>query len=210
MKIEIIENEQTPELLFIENVDKWIDENSELIKTYFEFVKDKKHAIGLAANQALIDGKRCVERFFLEKDVHNNTWDIIINPKIIETLGFAEGRIEGCLTWPNKDIVAYRYRRIKVSYYTVDGEYREETITKFRSHVWQHEINHLDGIEEKVVKPGTVWFNDRKIQRNELCPCKSGKKYKKCCQPYEINDYILPRTQISPEFMEMVGKIKKE
>lgn len=25
--------------------------------------------------------------------------------------------------------------------------------------------------------------NERKIQRNELCPCQSGKKYKKCCMP---------------------------
>ena len=25
--------------------------------------------------------------------------------------------------------------------------------------------------------------SQRKIQRNELCPCQSGKKYKKCCMP---------------------------
>jgi hypothetical protein len=32
-----------------------------------------------------------------------------------------------------------------------------------------------------VVKPGA--FKPRKIGRNELCPCGSGKKFKKCCMP---------------------------
>ena len=210
MKIEIIANEQTPKLPLISDVNKWIEEKKELIQSYFEFVKTQTYAIGLAANQASVDGERCMERFFLEKDVKTNEWSIKINPQLIESYGFAEGRVEGCLTWQKKDVIAYRHRRIKVGYYTIEGEYKEELITKFTSHVWQHELNHLDGIEEKVVEPGSVWFTDIKIQRNELCPCGSGLKYKKCCAPFEVNDYTLPRTQVSKEFMEAMDKIKKE
>ena len=210
MKLTIIADEQTPKVPFIEDVKTWVKENDELIKTYFEFVETQFHAIGLAANQASIDGERCMERFFMEKNVKTREWDIIINPKVIETLGFAEGRVEGCLTWQSKDIIAYRYRRVKVGYYNTLGEYKEEIITKFRSHVWQHELNHLDGVEERVEVPDSVWFTDKKISRNELCPCGSELKYKKCCQPFEIDDYKLPRTRISPEFMEVMDKIKKE
>jgi len=200
MKIEIIPNEQTPSVPFIKNVDKWIGEHKELIESCLNFIKNKDHAIGLAANQASVDGERCMERFFLEKDVHTKEWEVIINPKIVENLGFAEGCVEGCLTWQEKDVIAYRYRRIKVDYYTIGGEYKEETIIQFRSHVWQHELGHLDGVEERVETPGSVWFTNRELQRNELCPCGSGKKYKKCCLPFEITDYSLPRSLMSPEY----------
>lgn len=211
MKIEIIENEQTPELKFIDkDIKVWVKDNKELIDSYFEFVKTQDHAIGLASNQVSVDGERCTERFFMKKDLKTKEWSIIINPKVIETIGLKEGRVEGCLTWKYKDVIAYRYRRIKVGYYTSDGEYHEELVTKFSAHIWQHELNHLDGIEEKVVEPGSVWFTDRKIQRNEECPCGSGKKYKKCCSPFEVTDYTLPRSQVTPTFMEAIAKVEKE
>jgi peptide deformylase len=195
MIIDIIPNEQTPMLPFIENVPEWINTHKELIDAFFEFVKYKDHAIGLAANQASVDGQRCMERFFIKKDVKTKEWSIIINPKIIEYVGLKEGRVEGCLTWQRRDVIAFRYRRVKVGYYTIEGKYHEELVTKFPAHVWQHEINHLDGIPERIEVPGTVWFTDNKIQRNDVCPCGSGKKYKKCCEPYEIDDYVLPRSR---------------
>jgi len=46
----------------------------------------------------------------------------------------------------------------------------------------QHEIDHLNGItihdRENKSKP---IISEKKIGRNDPCPCGSGKKYKKCC-----------------------------
>ena len=41
--------------------------------------------------------------------------------------------------------------------------------------------NHVK--QKKTVKKKIAPGDGRKIGRNELCPCGSGKKYKKCCQP---------------------------
>ena len=195
MNIQLILNEQTPSVAFIKNVKEWINNNQELINSFYEFIKTKPYAIGLASNQVSVNGERCKSRFFLKKNLFTNEWTIIVNPKIIKTIGLKEGRVEGCLTWPNKDVIAYRYRRIEVEYYNDKGEYKKELITKFNAHIWQHEINHLDGIEERVVEPATVWFTNNKINRNDKCPCGSGLKYKKCCGLYEIDDYVLQRTR---------------
>lgn len=43
----------------------------------------------------------------------------------------------------------------------------------------EHAIKPLIAHQEKVAKSGKK--KKRKIGRNELCPCRSGKKYKKCC-----------------------------
>ena len=45
----------------------------------------------------------------------------------------------------------------------------------------QHEIDHLNGIVCMDRKVNTTIVVDKKIGRNEPCPCESGKKYKKCC-----------------------------
>ena len=45
----------------------------------------------------------------------------------------------------------------------------------------QHEIDHLNGIVCMDRKVNITIVADKKIGRNEPCPCESGKKYKKCC-----------------------------
>ena len=46
----------------------------------------------------------------------------------------------------------------------------------------QHEIDHLNGIVCMDRKVETSYKRtEKKVGRNEPCPCGSGKKYKKCC-----------------------------
>ena len=47
---------------------------------------------------------------------------------------------------------------------------------------------------------------NRRIGRNDLCPCGSGKKYKKCCLRNDKSDYIEGATWIDEEGMHLVGK----
>lgn len=188
--LKIITNKQTPCLQPMIHPETFGKENAELIDSMIAFAKTTT-GIGLAANQCSNNGERLMDRFFLHLD--NNEWKVIIDPKIVEYIGIVDKRTEGCLSWPAQTLFTKRYRRIKVSYYTIDGEYKEEMITKFDAHVWQHEIDHLNGVVEDFLTPALykhLTIND-KIQRNETCTCGSGLKYKKCCGPYEIaiNNY---------------------
>ena len=47
--------------------------------------------------------------------------------------------------------------------------------------IFQHEIDHMDGKTIFDRKRQPIRRNNQKIGRNQLCPCGSGKKYKKCC-----------------------------
>lgn len=43
-------------------------------------------------------------------------------------------------------------------------------------------------LEKKLVKDRSTKKSPRKIGRNDLCPCNSGKKYKKCCLKFSLKD----------------------
>jgi len=187
MKIEVILNEQTPEATEIKNPKKWLEDNKELIQEIKDYLDTCSTAIGIASNQMSIDGKRSMDKFFIHVGSESGDWELILNPKA-EGLGTTDLRIESCLTWPKKYVVAERHRRINVDYYNENGEHLTKEIRGYESHVWQHEIAHLEGIEERIEGPNKK-FDARlmpKTQRNEDCPCGSGKKYKKCCAPFEI------------------------
>ena len=93
-----------------------------------------------------------------------------------------ETKAEGCLTWKDKKIMAERNRAVEVDYFNMDGERITGELHKgFEGQIWQHEINHLNGVEENVVDLRDPDPVEEKIGRNEKCPCGSGLKYKKCC-----------------------------
>ena len=183
MKLEIIQNQQTPSTIFIQDIDQFIkdESNIKLINEFLKFAESHKSAVGLASSQVSVDGERLTQRFFALRDLKLGTWSLILNPTITEYIGMKELKEEGCFTWPGKMVVAERYRGVKVSYYKIDGEKVEGEFHKgFESQIWQHEIGHLDGIKERIEE---VTFKLPKIEigRNEKCPCGSGKKYKQCC-----------------------------
>jgi peptide deformylase len=129
---------------------------------------------GLAANQCAIKGERvmlkaCVVLPYGEQPI------VAVNPEIIEKRAPSYYNKEGCLTWPGKIIKALRYSEVVVRYNDPQGAEHTRESSGFEATVWQHEINHLNGVEELVTEPV-------KYQKpNERCACGSGKKHKKCC-----------------------------
>jgi len=189
MEFKVIPYEQTPEIRpRHEDINIYIDNQREELLAFLEFARSKSNAVGLAANQVAMfageaddeDGIRFAYRAFALGGRARN-WRLIIDPVITKTLGLQQCKAEGCLTWVGKVIVADRYEAVEVSYYDMDGTFHEGEIYKgFDAQIWQHEINHLNGIEEDVrdnfVEPPPII-----VGRNDPCPCGSGKKYKKCC-----------------------------
>jgi len=183
MKIKIILAQQTPKVQPIKDIRLYLLDNIELFSNFIKFANTQNMAVGLAANQVSIDGKRCEGNFFGIKESGN--WRLVFNPIINEYIGIKETKVESCLTWPNKIIVVERYRAIKVSYYNLDGTFIENELHfGFDAQIWQHEINHLMGIPERIEELNYIIPKKIKVGRNDKCPCGSGKKYKFCCLNY--------------------------
>lgn len=183
--LKIIPNEQTPVVPVIDNIQLFLHENAEKLQAFLNFVGNDiscSTAVGLAANQVSINDERFnVNVFAIKKISTDNSFRLIINPIINNYIGIKELKTEGCLTWVNKTIVAERSRAINVTYYDINGvKYDNEIYKGFVAQIFQHEVNHLLGIYE-IIKEISFKIKPLNIMRNEMCPCKSGKKYKNCC-----------------------------
>ena len=71
-----------------------------------------------------------------------------------------------------------------VTYKDINGENHFDTIWGFQAQIFQHEIDHLLGVEEKIVDRDYKLPIVKEPQRNDKCLCGSGKKYKHCCLKY--------------------------
>lgn len=189
----VITNKQTPALASMsdEEVMEFAKTDRKLLQDFLNFAKNHGKAAGLASNQCGFDkrfiavqtsrvcnygGEKCCPDGF--------HWVLAINPTINDKNGEKKEYREGCLSWPDNYILAERYHDIRVSYFDLEtNDWELYNAYDFEAQVWQHEIDHLNGKEEKTVPKDyrTVRNTTKKVGRNDPCPCESGKKYKKCC-----------------------------
>ena len=171
-----------------------VEEGLAIAEELFQILDKRGDGIGLAANQVGIDAQVAV--------VNVREPLVLINPKYIKK----ENEIiygEGCLSFPGHAIRTKRYRDIIIS--TEQGESnwyfsgveensdgksgwdkgnmkQDRELRLLEAVCVQHEIDHLMGktIHNREVKlePTKV---EKKVGRNDPCPCGSGKKHKKCC-----------------------------
>ena len=171
-----------------------VEEGLAIAEELFQILNKRGDGIGLAANQVGIDAQVAV--------VNVREPLVLINPKIISK----EVEIpfyEGCLSYPGKGVNTKRYRDVIISteqsesdwYFSGaqvpkdgKGSWEKEKsnnenaqLRVLESVCVQHEIDHLNGVVCMDRKVNTTIVADKKIGRNEPCPCESGKKYKKCC-----------------------------
>lgn len=121
-----------------------------------------KPGIGLAGCQVGLDLAVAIVRM---GEFKLNLW----NPEILSYEKPLIIHTEGCLSFPEIRTVT-RYNAITLK----NGDGKIYSLEGSEAVVVQHEVDHILGktIFDRIVeKPG----------RNALCPCDSGKKYKKCC-----------------------------
>jgi peptide deformylase len=70
----------------------------------------------------------------------------MINPEIIDRSGELVSGWEGCLSVPGVRGLVLRDRTIEVRYFTKHGELVQQELTGFVARIFQHELDHLDGI----------------------------------------------------------------
>ena len=171
-----------------------VEEGYKIATELLEILAARKDGIGLAANQVGIDASVAV--------VNVREPIVLINPEIVSR----ETEIpyyEGCLSFPGKGCHTKRYETVEVKSDNVDGtiifsgvdtgeeakgtwedgqQEQNREIRTLESVCVQHEIDHLNGMRIlDRAQEFTIRRTERKIGRNEKCPCGSGKKYKKCC-----------------------------
>ncbi len=102
---------------------------------------------------------------------------VLINPEVEDMDDEFVNPNEGCLSFPGKKVSTRRFREITIKNF--DGR---KMFTGLEAIITQHEIDHLNGLTifDRTTNPFP------KTGRNEPCPCKSGKKYKKCCASWGI------------------------
>ena len=70
----------------------------------------------------------------------------MINPEIIDRSGELVSGWEGCLSVPDTRGLVLRDRTIEVRYLTKSGALIQQELTGFVARIFQHELDHLDGI----------------------------------------------------------------
>jgi peptide deformylase len=95
--------------------------------------------LGLSANQ-------CGFRFRMFVMGSDDFQMVCINPKIVETFDEPEKMREGCLSYPGLYLNVPRYKRIVVEHFDELGEYNTTTLEGISAQVYQHELDHMNGI----------------------------------------------------------------
>ena len=97
---------------------------------------------GLSANQIGMDTRA----FAMIRDIEYNDVIVCFNPVILKTYGELVSCEEGCLSFPDKFINVIRQDIIDVKYEDEEGKVHELTLHGLSSRIFQHEFDHLEGI----------------------------------------------------------------
>jgi peptide deformylase len=100
--------------------------------------------LGLAANQVFLPYRIVVLNPTGDPQQRDKE-EVLLNPVILERKGTIEGE-EGCLSFPELFQKIRRAKTVTVQAYNLKGEVVEKVISDLESRLWQHEVDHLDGI----------------------------------------------------------------
>ena len=99
--------------------------------------------VGLSANQIGMD----IRAFAMIRDIEHNELIVCFNPVILDSSGDFNWCEEGCLSYPDKFINVQRPDKIDVIYEDEEGKEHKIKLEGFPSRVFQHEYDHLEGID---------------------------------------------------------------
>lgn len=127
----------------VKPVSKFDDRLQELIQNMAETMYEAP-GVGLAAIQAGIDKQIVV--YDPDSDPVKNSFQVLINPRIVEYQGVRISENEGCLSVPDFRCDVKRAERIIVEGLDRDGKPVKFEVEDMPAVILQHEIDHLNGI----------------------------------------------------------------
>lgn len=105
----------------------------------------QSEGLGLAAPQVALPIQLLVMNFEGDPDRKDLEY-VAINPVIVETKGGTISDREGCLSFPGLYQNVRRHKTVKVQFYNLQGVLQEMVAHDLPARVWQHEIDHLQGV----------------------------------------------------------------
>ena len=115
------------------------------VKRLYRTVRDSMSlGVGIAAPQVgILKDIIWVQRF----DKSGFPFEVYLNPKILQYSTLKQDCLEGCLSIPNRrDTTKNRAYAILLDYDRLDGTHQTEMVEDFTAVIFQHEIDHLNGI----------------------------------------------------------------
>ena len=120
----------------VENIDGKI---AALAQSMIETMYDAP-GVGLAANQVGIQ-----KRLFVYDAGEGDGPKTVVNPRIVETSGEWIYE-EGCLSVPGLSWEITRPNAVHLRGYDLDGNELDLEVDEFEGRIFQHEVDHLDGV----------------------------------------------------------------
>lgn len=149
MRVFIITNESDSVLLRQKAEYILPDSNDQVLKRFVarlhSTVTDPKSmGVGIAAPQVgILKNIIWVQRF----DKPGFPFEEYLNPKILQYSEMKQTRREGCLSIPERsDTLNCRSYAILLEYDRLNGDHKIEMVEDFTAIIFQHEIDHLNGI----------------------------------------------------------------
>ena len=99
--------------------------------------------IGISANQIGIWERA----FAMVKDLENNEVMVCFNPRIVKSYSEEVEMEEGCLSYPELFLKIKRPDKIVVKYEDEDKKTHKMKLQGLASRVFQHEYDHMEGID---------------------------------------------------------------
>jgi peptide deformylase len=144
-----------PSLRYVAKPLKAIDKKVQTYAAQMLELMYEQRGLALAATQVELPFRMIVMNVAENTEERDpNNAQVVINPDIYEKKGSIEGD-EGCLSFPNLYQKIRRAKTIKVRGYDLKGALIEKTCSDLESRVWQHEVDHLDGVLF-IDKMGTI------------------------------------------------------
>ena len=149
MRVYKITNKQDSLLLRTKSTYIKPDPNNPILQNFvkrlYATVTDSASlGLGIAAPQVgILKNIIWVQRL----DKENLPFEVYLNPSITKYSDEKQTNKEGCLSIPNRrETLNNRAFAIDIEYDTMNGEHKTETVDAFTSVIFQHEIDHLNGI----------------------------------------------------------------
>lgn len=119
----------------------------QMILATLDWEASREHEFGAAL--AAVQVSKLYRLVVIRDDFDNKeekSFSVFINPEIVKAEGEPTEELEGCLSV--KDIYGsvFRYPKVKVKALNLDGRPVRVTATGFLARVFQHEIDHTNGI----------------------------------------------------------------
>ncbi|HSX48410.1 MAG TPA: peptide deformylase [Candidatus Nanoarchaeia archaeon] len=120
---------------------------ADMVSATLDWEATREHEVG-AALAAVQIGKN-YRLIVIRNDLENKadtSFSVFINPEVVKVEGKIEEELEGCLSVASIYGSVPRHSKVKIKALNLDGKEVRLTVEGFMARVFQHEVDHTNGI----------------------------------------------------------------